>query len=188
MGGRIEMIIGDVDAKIGLESTILDLTVAPARILRPGYITAAELAPFVGAGRWQMAPHICHISAHADTGETAPAPGTKYCHYKPKGRLTIVGGRAQAVIDYINEQVANDKGKGLITGVITTEESRPHYRADHVKSLGERDDEAAAAHNLYRVLREFDDEGVAVIYSEAFRGEAVFDRLSRAAEGMIVID
>jgi L-threonylcarbamoyladenylate synthase len=177
MDGRIEMIIGGGAAKIGLESTIIDLTVAPARILRPGHITAEEITPFVGAGL---------VSTRMEVGGTALAPGTKYRHYMPRGRLTIVEGEAAAVIAYINEQAACDKDRGSITGVIATEESAPRYRADHVKSLGAQGDREAAAHNLYRVLRELDDEITDVIYSEAFTGEAVSDRLRRAAEGRVV--
>jgi L-threonylcarbamoyladenylate synthase len=192
MAGRVEMIIGGGEAKIGLESTIIDLTAAPARILRPGHITAAEIAATVGSDV-HIVPLAGAVENRSREGNDAPAlaPGTKYRHYQPKGRLTIVDGAAAAVIDYINAQVASDKSGGLITGVIATDESHPQYRADYVKSLGKRGDGAAAAHNLYRVLREFDDEEVAVIYAEAFRGEgfineAVCDRLARAAEGRIV--
>jgi L-threonylcarbamoyladenylate synthase len=187
MAGRVEMIIGGGEAKIGLESTIIDLTDIPARILRSGHITAAEIVSTVGSD-----VHIVPLAGAVENrpregnGAPAPAPGTKYRHYQPKGRLTVVDGLKAAVIDYINEQAASDKGNGLITGVIATDETCPHYRADSVKSLGPRGDEAAIAHNLYRALREFDDEGAAVIYSEAFAYEAVNDRLTRAAEGMIV--
>ncbi|MDR0220596.1 MAG: threonylcarbamoyl-AMP synthase [Lachnospiraceae bacterium] len=180
MAGRVEMIIGGGEARIGLESTIVDLTVAPARVLRPGYVTAEEIAPIVeitGYGRLPTAP---------TDDVVALAPGTKYRHYQPQGRLTVVEGEAAAVIAYINEQVANDRANGATTGVIATEESRRHYQADHVKSLGARGDEVAVAHNLYRALREFDDAITDVIYSEAFTGEAVRDRLLRAAAGRVV--
>ena len=54
-----------------------------------------------------------------------------------------------------------------------------------MKSAGSRDDEQAIAHNLYRILREFDDENVEVIYSESFdnggMGQAIMNRLLKAA-------
>jgi L-threonylcarbamoyladenylate synthase len=110
------------------------------------------------------------------------APGMKYRHYAPKGKLTIVEGEEAAVISYINEQIAKDCQQGLKTGVIASRQTAPHYRADNVKCLDDR--------NLYRLLREFDNEITDVIYSEAFTseniGEALMDRLSKAAQNNIV--
>ena len=59
------------------------------------------------------------------------------------------------------------------------------YRADVPRSVGKRTDVSAVAKGLYRILREFDDEGVELIYSESFDGagvsQAVMNRLLKAA-------
>ena len=59
-----------------------------------------------------------------------------------------------------------------------------------MKSAGSREDEQAIAHNLYRILREFDDENVEVIYSESFdnggMGQAIMNRLLKAAGHHVV--
>lgn len=77
------------------------------------------------------------------------------------------------------------KKAGKKSGVIATDESAARYRADIVKSVGSRADELSAAKHLYTVLREMDEEGAEVIYSEAFTGkgigEAVMNRLLKAA-------
>ena len=68
---------------------------------------------------------------------------------------------------------------------MATEETARLYHADSVKSVGSRQDEEAIAHSLYRILREFDDEGMQVMYSEAFSvrgmGQAIMNRLLKAA-------
>ena len=70
-------------------------------------------------------------------------------------------------------------------GIIGTEELLASYQADAVKSAGSKDDEQMIAHNLFRILREFDDEEVDVIYSESFDnaqlGQAIMNRLLKAA-------
>ena len=77
------------------------------------------------------------------------------------------------------------KEKNKKTGVIGSGAVSGKYHADVCKSVGERGDEEAAARELYRILREFDDECVEVIYAEAFAesgvGRAVMNRLLKAA-------
>ncbi len=109
----------------------------------------------------------------------------KYRHYAPKGELVIVEGTPENVVNYINEQTALHAGKGERTGVIGTTETIRRYKADSVKDAGARDDLLSAAKRLYTFLREFDDENIAYIYSEAFCaggiGQAVMNRLLKAA-------
>ena len=177
MDGRIDMVIDGGEVGIGLESTIVDLTVEPAEILRPGYISRGMLQEVLGRVEKDEA---------GETGGQAPrAPGMKYRHYAPHGDMTIVSGEKENVMAYINGQLSLRKKEGKKSGVIVTDESAAGYRADIVKSLGSRADELSAAKHLYAVLREMDEEGAEVIYSEAFEkkgiGEAVMNRLLKAA-------
>lgn len=184
MDGKIEMIIDGGEVGIGIESTIIDMTVTPPQILRPGYITEAMLEEVLG----QVDADVTMM--HADTGQAPKAPGMKYRHYAPSGELTIVEGAPQAVVAYINEQAAKDKAAGEKVGIIATEDVLADYAADVIKSVGRRNDEEQIARRLYTILREFDDEKVTRIYSEGFAadgfGQAIMNRLLKAAGYRII--
>lgn len=184
MDGRIEMIIDGGDVPIGLESTIVDLTVEEPTILRPGFITRQMLETVLNEVD-EDSTMMC-----ADSGQAPKAPGMKYRHYAPKGDMTIVTGDAERVIAYINEQVDFYRNENKKTGVIGTDESVLSYRADVCKSAGRPNDEKMIARKLYRILREFDDEDVEIIYAEAFAtsgiGLAVMNRLLKAAGHKVV--
>lgn len=179
MDGRVDMIIDGGEVGIGLESTIIDLTVSPPQILRPGYITREMLNEVLGY------VDVDRTILDDKTGQAPKAPGMKYRHYAPKGELTIVTGAAEQVVEYINGQAEVLAAAGKKVGVIASLENMGSYRAQIVKNVGSRTDEAAVAHNLYRILREFDDEGAEVIFSEAFAegslGQAIMNRLLKAA-------
>ncbi|MBD5503816.1 MAG: threonylcarbamoyl-AMP synthase [Lachnospiraceae bacterium] len=184
MDGRIEMVIDGGDVEIGLESTIIDLTSEKPTILRPGYITEQRLAQVLGEVE-QDCTMMC-----ADSGQAPKAPGMKYRHYAPKGELTIVDGEEGCVVEYINTQVLQNRKDNKKTGVIGTDTSIAQYQADVCRSVGNRNDEAEIARELYRVLREMDDENVEIIYAESFGtvglGQAVMNRLLKAAGHRVV--
>ena len=179
MSGRIEAVIDGGEAVIGLESTIVDLTGEIPMILRPGYITKEMLLAVlekVDEDKTMM---------HGDTGEKPKAPGMKYRHYAPKGSLTIISGTGKSVVERINQLTYEAMEQKKKTGVIATAENVAFYKADVIKNAGNRDNEETIAKELYRILREFDDEEVEVIYSEAFDesgiGQAIMNRLLKAA-------
>ena len=184
MDGRVEMIIDGGDVEIGLESTIVDLTVGRPTILRPGYITRQMLEEVLTQVEED------ETMMRDDSGQVPKAPGMKYRHYAPRGDLTMVDGEAESVIAYINAQVEIMRADNKITGVIATDANISRYRADICKSVGERCNEYAIARELYRILREFDDESVEVIYAETFDtygfGQAIMNRLLKAAGYKVV--
>ncbi|MBO5336585.1 MAG: threonylcarbamoyl-AMP synthase [Lachnospiraceae bacterium] len=184
MDGKIDVIIDGGEVGIGLESTIIDLTVTPPEILRPGYITDKMLAEVLG----QVDTDVTIL--HAESGQAPKAPGMKYRHYAPKGELTVVQGAPEAVAAYINSCTTADKQKGYKTGVIGTQEMANVYQADVIKVVGSRQDEESIGRHLYSFLREFDDEQVTRIYSESFAsegfGQAIMNRLLKAAGHNIV--
>ncbi len=182
--GRIDMIIDGGQVGIGLESTIIDLTVSPPQILRPGYITESMLSEVLGTVETDAA------LISPDSGIAPKAPGMKYRHYAPKAELTIVSGRAMQVVEYINEQSAKIRKQGGRVGVIGTEEVLDLYRADVIRNVGKRGDEETIAHNLYDILRDFDDADVNCIFAESFEsegfGQAIMNRLLKAAGYRVV--
>ena len=184
MNGRIDMIIDGGEVGIGLESTIIDMTVEPPQILRPGFVTEEMLAQVLGT------IDIDKTILSNDSDLAPKAPGMKYRHYAPKGQLTIVTGEHDKVVDYINRQANEAALTGKKVGIIGSEELLEQYRADSVKSAGSRADEQAIAHNLYRILSEFDDENVKVIYSESFdqcgMGQTIMNLLLKAAGHSVI--
>ena len=84
------------------------------------------------------------------------------------------------------EELAQEKlAAGYRVGIICTDESRDSYKGGVVRSIGCRAKKETVAHNLYAVLREFDDLKVDFIFSESFSedhlGQAIMNRLSKAA-------
>ena len=185
MEGRIEMILDGGQATLGLESTIVDLTVEPPMLLRPGFVTEEMLSVALG----EVA--VDETLLRGDSGQAPKAPGMKYRHYAPKGELVIVRGAEAAVTAYINERLLEGRAENKKTGVIATDETVAYYEADVRFGVGEKGSAKAVAERLYRVLRECDDEGVELILSECFDGEgvgaAVMNRLMKAA-GYHIID
>ena len=184
LDGRVEMIIDGGPVGIGLESTIIDLTEGQPVILRPGYVTQERLEQILGRVETDRA------IIEPDSGTAPKAPGMKYRHYAPKGSLTIVEGGREAVIAYINARTRECREKGIRTGVICTDETCRCYTADSVKSAGARTSGETIASRLFRILREFDDEEIQVMFSESFGegglGQAIMNRLMKAAGHKIV--
>ena len=184
MDGRIPMILDGGPVGIGIESTIVDLTEDIPMILRPGYITPKMLEKVIGEVK--MDPGIIA----SDSLQKPKAPGMKYKHYAPKADLAIVEGPTEEVINAINQFVKEDQANGLQAGIIATEETISRYPCGTVKCIGSREAEETIAHNLYEVLREFDQCQVSKIYSEAFytpkMGQAIMNRLLKAAGHKII--
>lgn len=179
LGGKIDMILDGGAVEIGLESTILDMTVSPPMILRPGAVTAEMLEKVIGEVSIDE-------TLLGDESEKAPkAPGMKYRHYAPKAKLIIAEGDLREEIFAIRQLAYEAYREGRRIGIIATEETLPFYKYGVVKNIGTRENEKTIARNLYRVLREFDDEDVETIYSESFAvqgmGKAIMNRLEKAA-------
>lgn len=179
LSGKIEMILDGGSVEIGVESTILDMTVEPPMILRPGAITKEMLEEVIGEVT------IDQAILSDDASEAPKAPGMKYRHYAPKAPLVIVEGSPEDSVKAIRQLAHEQSRLGKCVGIIATNETESLYTKGLIKSIGTREDESSIAHNLYRVLREFDEEDVWCIYSEAFAsegiGNAIMNRLLKAS-------
>lgn len=180
MDGRIDMIVDSGPCDIGLESTIIDLSHGAAMMLRPGFVSAEMLREVVG--ELETDPAVFH--------ETGPdvrpkAPGMKYRHYAPKGKVTIVSGQRDDVIRYIRDRLAANSGKTRTAVLSDSDDAVQYTQADLVGDMGSRDDESSIASKLYDMLRRCDDENIEEIYSEEFDtpqlGQAIMNRLIKAA-------
>lgn len=185
LSGRIDMIVDGGMVGIGIESTIVDVTGDIPMILRPGYITKEMLEEVVGEVTIDKA-----IIEGSDVKDKPKAPGMKYKHYAPKGDLTIIEGKSEDVVAEINRLVKEKEQNGKKVGIICTDETIMCYDSRNVMSIGTRENEVSISHNLYDVLRKFDDLEVEFIYSESFdegnMGMAIMNRLLKAAGHKII--
>ena len=184
LSGRIEMILDGGQAVIGLESTIVDMSVEPPVILRPGAVTEEMMEAVIGpleVDKAIIAP---------DSGVKPKAPGMKYRHYAPRADLAVVEGSTEAVIAAINQLAEEAEAEGKRVGIIATDETKDRYPKGLVLSLGARKHEEELAQHLFEVLRDFDETDVYCIYSEAFDeasiGPAIMNRLLKAAGHKVI--
>lgn len=179
MDGRVAAMILSSDGELGLESTVVDMTVDPPVVLRPGDVTVAELQEVLGE---------VFVSSNV-TKNVLPdkvlSPGMKYTHYSPKGELVVVKGNLQEICEKIKHAVAHSRGKPMKMGILASDETMECYREGFIISLGSRDDPKEMAKNLFSRLRTFDELGVEKIYAEdiPLNNEtlALINRLYKAA-------
>ena len=185
MNGKIEMIIDGGEVGIGVESTIVDVSGEIPTLLRPGAITMEMLKETVGEVEIDPA-----ILGPMNEGMKPKAPGMKYRHYAPNAEMTLVEGEMDKVVEFINREAKAALEAGKKVGIICTEESRQYYSYGILEVIGSREHEETVAHNLFAVLREFDDQKVDCIFSESFSkdrlGQAIMNRLCKAAGYHIV--
>ena len=181
--GRIECIIDGGDVKIGLESTIIDLTEEIPTILRPGAISLSDVMAVTGEAR--MDPGLLE-----ERDSRPKAPGMRYRHYAPRGELTIVEGERQAVVERIVSECTARASEGHRTAVICCSENTGCYDGFRVYDVGALSREDEIASRLYDTLRTLDSEGMEYIYSEAFDtphvGAAIMNRLLKAAGHRVI--
>ncbi len=186
MWGRVDLILDGGSTRLGVESTVLDLTEDPPRILRPGSVTREELEEVLG-----------HVEARVPGSENRPSPGQvhpgmKYPHYSLDIPVFLVEGEPQAIVRRIQEEAGKYRSCGKKVGILSSEESKGQYSgyADVVRSLGSRHDMTQVAAGLYRTLRDFETCQVNILFAEGFSerglGFAVMNRLRGAARGRII--
>jgi len=186
LAGRIAVVLDAGSTKIGVESTVVDMTAPTPQVLRPGgtpferlksALRIVELHPIAAASRKMRIPQ-------------ALSPGIKHRHYAPNAEMIVVEGEFTKTVRRVQELATFYMIEGKKVGVLATDEGQLHYKANVVKSLGSRNDMATIAKNLFRLLREFDKEKVDMIIAEGIAPEglglAVMNRLRRAANFNII--
>ena len=180
LNGKIEYIIGGMQSDVGVESTIVDCTVTPPVILRPGGITLEMLKEICGDITIDKA-----IQGKPDANLKPKAPGMKYRHYAPKAKLKIIKGNREKTIEKINEIVQNYIDNQKKVAILSTEELKGEFPIGEIISLGSENELSEVAKNLFESLRQCDDMKVDLILCQAFAekgvGLAIMNRLNRAA-------
>ena len=178
MDGKIDAIVDGGPCSVGVESTIIDLTETPPRLLRPGGITLEQLEAVLG--EVAVDPAVTRLMG---AGEKPKAPGMKYRHYAPKAPVTVVTGDPRKSAEYIAAHAAPEDG------VICFDEFLPLFtrrsETRPVMDLGPAGDKEEQARHIFDALRSFDHTSVPAIWAQCPDatgiGLAIANRLNKAA-------
>lgn len=177
--GKIAAVVDGGACRVGVESTIVDLTEARPRLLRPGGITPEELIAVLGDLVIDKA-----VTAQIDKDAVVKAPGMKYRHYAPQSEVVIVSGSREKAAAYIRAHFApNDR-------VLCFEEELPLYADCAPLAYGREDDVQTLSAGLFAALRVLDDPQIHRVYARCPVGGgiayAVQNRLKKAAAFHII--
>lgn len=173
LAGKISMIIDGGPTKIGIESTVVDLSKKTPMLLRPGSVTIEQLREIVGAVK------IHPIIFGKKTKTIHRSPGMKYRHYSPSAKIILVEGtKANQKISQLLHQY---KSQGMQVGILSMEKS--HTKSDLTRFIGSNPSTIAA--NLFKSFREFDEKKIDIILAQGISqkglGLGIMNRLGKAA-------
>ena len=181
LNGRIDAIIDGGATNIGIESTVVDLSVDPPMLLRPGGTPFEALKEVLS----DLKLHAFVQAEQELSLNEIRSPGMAHKHYAPKAKVILVEGKVPAVVAEVNRLAESFDLKGEKVGILATDETEASYKAAVVKSLGSRSNLSTVAQNLFRMLREMDGQNVDVIIAEGVSSEgiglAVMNRLRKAS-------
>jgi L-threonylcarbamoyladenylate synthase len=177
--GKIPMIVDGGACRVGVESTIVDLTEHPPRLLRPGGITPAQLTEVLGELVVDKA-----VTAQIDKDAVVKAPGMKYRHYAPACQVVIVSGSSEQAARCIRKLYApGDR-------VLCFAEELPLFEGCDPLSYGTQTDLTSLSAGLFAALRELDDPAVQMVYARCPEGDgiayAIQNRLKKAAAFQVI--
>ena len=177
--GRIAAIVDGGPCRVGVESTIVDLTEERPRLLRPGGITPEQLLEVLGDLVIDKA-----VTAQIDKDAVVKAPGMKYRHSAPDCQGIIVSGSREAAGRYIHAHYKSGDR------VLCFEEELPLYENCNPLAYGREADVQTLSAGLFAALRILDDPAVRRVYARCPVGGgvayAVQNRLKKAAGFHIV--
>ena len=177
--GKIAAVVDGGPCRVGVESTIVDLTEDRPRLLRPGGITPEQLLEVLGDLVVDKA-----VTAQIDKDAVVKAPGMKYRHYAPDCQVVIVSGSRETAAAYIHRHFApGDR-------VLCFEEELPLYENCNPLAYGKEADVNTLSAGLFSALRILDDPGIGMVFARCPVGGgvayAVQNRLKKAAAFHII--
>ncbi len=169
LNGKIDAVLDGGRCRIGVESTVLDLSGKTPELLRPGKITLEELEKIIG--KIKVHPLVRSQAHKGGKKAAARSPGLAYRHYAPRAELILVEGKPADVRDKINGLKSVLRGKKVVV----------------LKQMGKE----KMASTLFSSFREADRKGADVIIAQGIDeggiGLAVMNRLRKAAKGIIKV-
>ena len=192
LDGRVDLILDAGPTDIGLESTIVDFSVDPPVLRRPGGITLEQVQSVV--------PEVIPHGGLVAPDQPQPAPGQLIRHYAPRAPLTLFEGSRPALIVRLAAEARTAVAKGARVGILAPEDDlvalAPLIAASAaagkitVQPYGTRDDVERAGRALFSAIRAIDATGVDLILASSVGndglGRAIRDRLTRAGEGRVI--
>jgi len=176
LSGKVEAVLEGGPCRVGVESTILDLTVSPPRVLRPGGVSLEQLREVIP--ETELDPGL------VKPDETPKAPGMKYRHYSPRAEVRLIDAGREAFKDYVNSLPNGG------TAVLCWDGEEGDYPGKRVLSYGRPEQPETLAAALFDALRALDSEAVDLILTrcppETGVGRAVVNRLRKASGGKIL--
>ncbi len=172
--GRIAAVVDGGPCRVGVESTIVDLTDSRPRLLRPGGITPEQLLETLGDLVVDRA-----VTARIDQDAVVKAPGMKYRHYAPDCQVVIVSGSREQAAAYIRRHFAPGNR------VLCFEEELPLYEGCAPLAYGREEQVESLSAGLFAALRQLDDPAIGTVFARCPEGGgvayAVQNRLKKAA-------
>jgi len=172
--GKVDAIVDGGDCSVGVESTVIDMTSSPLRLLRPGGVTLEQLKSALGEVAVDKA-----VFGSISENDRVSSPGMKYRHYAPKAHVTAVCGGGDATADYIRFTAKENDGIICFNGY------KRRFSQRSVIEYGGEDRPEELAHNIFDSLRKIDRRSPACVYiqcpDEGGVGLAVANRIKKAA-------
>ena len=170
LNGQIPLLIDSGPTEIGLESTVVDLTVEPPMLMRPGGVSLEDLTYVLR----NISIHPSIKMHEYSAAEAAKAPGMKYRHYAPDVELVVIEGSPNKIGQKISDLVNDYRKEGKKTAIL---------------GLGSQNPDVAAK-ELFKQLRTLEKSVDVIIVEglpEAGVGLAVMNRLRKAASKLIKV-
>ncbi len=176
LADKVSYIIDGGSCRVGLESTVVDLTVTPPEILRPGGVTHEKLCELLG--------EVVGYKSGTSDDKAPKSPGMKYRHYAPKAQMKVFAG--ENVEKYIKDEIKNNQGKNIF---VLCAGCNQYENAVNI-NCGETAE--IYSKNLFDALRSADNRGCDMILAE-FPFErhgiaiALFNRINKSCGGNVIV-
>ena len=184
LNGKVDIILDSGPTKLGLESTVIDVTTEKVCLLRPGFITVEEIEEvlqkkvFVDEAFFKDTKHELKLIA----------PGLKYKHYAPLADMYLFF----CSFENLQQIIDKEKSLGKKIGVLLTSNNKCRVEADVYVyyDLDYVGNPLSISRNLYACFRKFDFFKVDVIYAQGFSEKGIYftimNRLKKAANYKII--
>lgn len=177
LNGKIPAILKGPDCSVGVESTVIDMTSDPVRLLRPGKISAQQISDVLNKSII-IDKSVDHLISNLDD---VRSPGVKYKHYSPKTKVVLIKASTEKFAEFVNSRECVSMG-------FTEDEN--YIKSDFI-SYGSEFSQDEQLNLLFDSLRKIDGFNKKVAYVHIAREEnlnlAILNRLLRAS-GFCVYD
>lgn len=179
MDGRIGLILDGGESDIGIESTVIDMSLKNPCILRPGFYTYEYIKEFI--------PNVCLDDSLVDDSKVPRSPGQKYKHYAPKAGMKVYIGKDS--YKKIKQEARVESKKGKKVGVLVFNKYLNEFSNYYTLSLGNEDRLIEMSHVLFQALRDLDRNSCDIILAQGVDdkglGKSIMNRMKKSASGNV---